>query len=99
MFAQRSTGESKCLHCLVLCLDTFGSLRTFLDEIAFSVVRSVPGRATHDDRGLSRKEIIESVLQSLKNLQMDYIDLVLISKHDPNCPCEGEGGLSIAIQD
>ena len=42
----------------------------------------------HEDRSLSRKEIIETVEQSLRNLQMDYIDLVLINKYDPNCPVE-----------
>ena len=39
--------------------------------------------------GLSRKEIIESVKQSLMNLGMEYIDLVIIHKCDPNCPIEG----------
>ena len=41
-----------------------------------------------EDRSLSRKEIIETVEQSLRNLQLDYIDLVLINKYDPNCPIE-----------
>ena len=39
--------------------------------------------------GLSRKEIIESVKHSLRNLGMEYIDLVIIHKCDPNCPIEG----------
>jgi len=38
--------------------------------------------------GLSRKEIIESVRQSLRNLGMEYIDLAIIHKCDPNCPIE-----------
>ena len=38
---------------------------------------------------LSRKEIVESVKQSLKNLGFDYIDLVIIHKYDANCPIEG----------
>ena len=37
---------------------------------------------------LSRKEIIESVNRSLENLQLDYIDLLVISKNDINCPAE-----------
>lgn len=41
-----------------------------------------------DMAGLSRKEIIESVKQSLMNLGMEYIDLVIIHKCDPNCPIE-----------
>ena len=40
--------------------------------------------------GLSRKEIIESTKQSLRNLGMEYIDLVIIHKCDPNCPIEGK---------
>ena len=40
--------------------------------------------------GLSRKEIIESVKQSLMNLGMEYIDLVIVHKMDPNCPLEGK---------
>lgn len=37
---------------------------------------------------LSRKEIIESVNQSLMNLGLEYIDLLIIHKSDPNCPLE-----------
>lgn len=37
---------------------------------------------------LSRKEIIESVNQSLRNLGLEYIDLLIIHKNDPNCPLE-----------
>jgi len=37
---------------------------------------------------LSRKEIIESVNQSLQNLGLEYIDLLIIHKNDPNCPLE-----------
>eukprot|EP00094_Tigriopus_californicus_P006132 TCALIF_05905-PA protein Name:"Similar to kcnab3 Voltage-gated potassium channel subunit beta-3 (Xenopus laevis)" AED:0.12 eAED:0.12 QI:0/0.85/0.75/0.87/1/1/8/134/398 len=42
----------------------------------------------YEEGCLSRKEIIESVQTSLNNLQLDYIDLVLINKTDPNCPTE-----------
>ncbi|XP_050683648.1 voltage-gated potassium channel subunit beta-2 isoform X2 [Leptidea sinapis] len=41
-----------------------------------------------DERGLSRKHIIESVKASLARLQMDYIDVVLLHKVDPVCPME-----------
>jgi len=41
-----------------------------------------------EGKALSRKEIIESVGDSLKNLQLDYIDLLIIHKNDPNCPIE-----------
>ena len=39
---------------------------------------------------LSRKEIIESVNDSLRNLGLEYIDLLIIHKNDPNCPLEGK---------
>ncbi|XP_047543911.1 voltage-gated potassium channel subunit beta-2 isoform X2 [Vanessa tameamea] len=41
-----------------------------------------------DERGLSRKHIIESVRASLQRLQVDYIDVVLLHKTDPVCPME-----------
>lgn len=44
----------------------------------------------NDMCSLSRKEIIESVKQSLANLQLEYIDLLIIHKNDPNCPMEGK---------
>jgi len=37
-----------------------------------------------NDRGLSRKHILESIEQSLKRLQMDYIDIYLCHRPDPN---------------
>ena len=45
-----------------------------------------------EERALSRKEIIESVKDSLANLQLEYIDLLVIHKYDPQCPIEGKFG-------
>ena len=42
-----------------------------------------------EERALSRKEILESVKESLSNLDLEYIDLVIIHKSDPHCPVEG----------
>lgn len=42
-----------------------------------------------DERGLSRKHIIESVKASLQRLQLPYIDIVIIYKADSMCPMEG----------
>lgn len=42
-----------------------------------------------EERGLSRKHIIESVQASLKRLQLDYIDIVIVHKADSMCPMEG----------
>lgn len=43
-----------------------------------------------EERGLSRKHIIESVKASLLRLQLPYVDVVIIYKADPMCPMEGE---------
>lgn len=42
-----------------------------------------------EERGLSRKHIIESVKASLLRLQLPYVDIVIIYKADPMCPMEG----------
>jgi aryl-alcohol dehydrogenase-like predicted oxidoreductase len=33
-------------------------------------------KETHNTRGLSRKHIIEGALESLKNLQLEYVDVI-----------------------
>lgn len=42
-----------------------------------------------EERGLSRKHIIESIKASLVRLQLSYIDVVIVHKADPMCPMEG----------
>jgi aryl-alcohol dehydrogenase-like predicted oxidoreductase len=44
-----------------------------------------PGR---NDRGLSRKHIVESCHASLKRLQTDYVDLYQAHRYDPTVPLE-----------
>ncbi|KAG8228917.1 hypothetical protein J437_LFUL009140 [Ladona fulva] len=41
-----------------------------------------------EERGLSRKHVIESVRASLARLQLGYIDVVIVHKADPMCPME-----------
>lgn len=52
-------------------------------KISFLIYRS-------EERGLSRKHIIESVKASLQRLQLQYIDIVIIHKADAMCPMEGK---------
>lgn len=41
-----------------------------------------------NDKGLSRKHIIEGVSASLKRLQLDYVDIVFCHRPDPDTPME-----------
>jgi aryl-alcohol dehydrogenase-like predicted oxidoreductase len=41
-----------------------------------------------NDRGLSRKHIMESVEDSLRRLGTDYVDLIQCHRYDPNTPVE-----------
>jgi aryl-alcohol dehydrogenase (NADP+) len=54
------------------------------------VATKVHGQMSDDpnDRGLSRKHIMDSIDSSLKRLQMDYVDLYQIHRWDPNVPIE-----------
>ncbi|KAG8740810.1 hypothetical protein FRC10_003875 [Ceratobasidium sp. 414] len=44
------------------------------------------GRKGPNDRGLSRKHLIEGLTQSLERLQMDYVDIVFAHCPDPDVP-------------
>lgn len=50
----------------------------------------VHGQMSEDvnDRGLSRKHILDSIDRSLQRLGMDYVDLYQIHRWDPNVPIE-----------
>ncbi|KAK6535787.1 hypothetical protein TWF281_000038 [Arthrobotrys megalospora] len=44
------------------------------------------GRQEPNCRGLSKKHIVEGLKQSLKRLQLDYVDIVFAHRMDPNVP-------------
>ncbi|KAG0610038.1 hypothetical protein M758_7G033900 [Ceratodon purpureus] len=46
------------------------------------------GGSGPNDKGLSRKHIIEGTKASLKRLDMDYVDLLYCHRPDPNTPIE-----------
>ncbi|CAG9769016.1 unnamed protein product [Ceutorhynchus assimilis] len=54
----------------------------------FIVTTKIYWSTRSDERGLSRKHIIESVKASLHRLQLSYIDVVIVHKADPMCPME-----------
>jgi len=55
---------------------------------SYVVITKIYWSYRSEERGLSRKHIIESVRSSLERLQLDYIDVVLIHRADPMCPME-----------
>lgn len=55
-------------------------------EIVLSSKVYFPTGSGVNDRGLSRKHIMESIDQSLTNLQTDYLDLYFCHRFDPNTP-------------
>lgn len=42
----------------------------------------------HNSRGLSRKHVIEGALESLKNLRLDYVDIIFAHRIDVTTPME-----------
>lgn len=81
------------------CADTYsgGAAERFLGkalkefprkELVLSSKVYFPTGPGINDRGLSRKHIMESIDQSLTNLQTDYLDLYFCHRFDPNTPLE-----------
>jgi aryl-alcohol dehydrogenase-like predicted oxidoreductase len=52
------------------------------------ITKLLKGGFGPNDMGLSRKHIIEGMKNSLKRLNMDYVDIVLASRPDPTTPLE-----------
>lgn len=81
------------------CADAYsgGEAEKFLGKILKDYPRSsivvsskvfFPTGSSVNDRGLSRKHITENIDRSLKNMDMDYIDLYYCHRFDPSTPME-----------
>ena len=46
------------------------------------------GGTTENEKGLSRKHIIEGLQYSLTRLGLDFVDIVFANRNDPNVPME-----------
>lgn len=62
---------------------------------SYIIVTKIYWSTKSEERGLSRKHIIESVKASLQRLKVDYIDIILVHKADAMCPMEGNETLII----
>mgnify|MGYP001799669852 CR=1 FL=1 len=58
------------------------------DEIVVATKAYIPWRSAPNTGGLSRKSLMQAVDDSLKRLNMDYIDLFQIHRWDPDTPIE-----------
>ena len=58
------------------------------NELVISSKVFFPTMEGPNGRGLSRKHISESIARTLKNLQMDYIDIYYCHRYDPDTPVE-----------
>lgn len=81
------------------CADAYsgGEAEKFLGRILKDYPRSsivvsskvfFPTGSSVNDRGLSRKHITENIDRSLKNMDMDYLDLYYCHRFDPSTPME-----------
>ncbi len=78
-----SLGESE--RVLGNALRHFGVAR---ETVVIATKVCSPISSEVNDRGLSRKHILTSIDKSLKNLQMDYVDLYQIHRWDYSTPIE-----------
>jgi aryl-alcohol dehydrogenase-like predicted oxidoreductase len=58
------------------------------NELVISSKVFFPTMQGPNGRGLSRKHISESISRTLKNLEMDYIDIYYCHRYDPDTPVE-----------
>ena len=57
---------------------------------SYIVTTKIYWNSKSDERGLSRKHILECVKASLQRLNLEYIDIIILHKADPMCPMEGK---------
>ncbi|ARP98018.1 aldo/keto reductase [Pseudorhodoplanes sinuspersici] len=71
------------------------AIRSLTDrkKVVISTKAGLPMSPDQNDRGLSRKHLLDSVHESLKRLQTDYIDVFMIHEEDPFTPIEETMGV------
>ena len=56
------------------------------EQVVLATKLGLPMGKGPNQRGLSRKHVVEALEQSLKRLQMDYVDILYIHRLDPDTP-------------
>jgi len=59
-----------------------------IDRGSYFIGTKVYGRMSDEDQGLSRKQIMKQIDDSLKRLKVDYVDLYQCHRYDENVPLE-----------
>jgi len=77
-------GDGKAEETMGKCIQRLGKPRS---QLVIST-KIFWGGKTINDKGLSRKHIIEGLDASLKRLQLDYVDLLFCHRPDPETPME-----------
>jgi aryl-alcohol dehydrogenase (NADP+) len=67
---------------------TLRTLGVARDRVIIATKVCNPMSEAVNDRGLSRKHILDSIDRSLQRLKMDYVDLYQIHRWDPSTPIE-----------
>jgi voltage-dependent potassium channel beta subunit len=71
----------------IIMSNAIKSLNVPREKLVIST-KLIKGGDTVNERGLSRKHVVEGLNNSLKRLQLDYVDVVFCHRPDPETPVE-----------